>query len=69
MEHYWCAVEAAAASMGEDFAQCLPLMRQAVAQVEWAVALDDISICRSSRSSCPCRSGAVRCTCPRQWYG
>ena len=44
MEHCWCAVEAAAASMGEDFAQCLPLMRQAVAQVEWAVALDDMPL-------------------------
>ena len=34
-------MEAAVADMGEDFAQFLPFMRQAVAQVEWAVALDD----------------------------
>ena len=42
MERCWCAVEAAAANMGEDFSQFLPLMRQAIAQVEWAVAPDDM---------------------------
>jgi hypothetical protein len=41
MERCWCAVEAAAANMGEDFSQFLPLMRQAIAQVELAVAPDD----------------------------
>eukprot|EP00966_Prymnesium_polylepis_P040156 931604-Prymnesium_polylepis.1 len=28
--------------MGEDFSQFLPLMRQAIAQIEWAVAPDDM---------------------------
>eukprot|EP00966_Prymnesium_polylepis_P093424 2162382-Prymnesium_polylepis.1 len=42
MERCWCAVEAAVAKMGEDLFQFLPLMRQAVAQVEWAVVQDEM---------------------------
>eukprot|EP00966_Prymnesium_polylepis_P291460 6731927-Prymnesium_polylepis.1 len=43
MERCWCAVEAAAVnSMGENLSQFLPLMRQAIVQVEWAVAPDDM---------------------------
>ena len=42
VERCWCAVEAAVAEMGEDFSHVLPLMRQAVAQVEWAVVKDEV---------------------------
>ena len=42
MEDCWCAVEATASNMGQDFLQFLPLMCQAITQVEWAVAPNDV---------------------------
>ena len=61
MERCWCAVEAAAANMGEDFSQFLPLMRQAIAQVELAVAPDDTLL---ERLEPLFRSSTVRRTRP-----
>ena len=43
MDRCWCAVEAAIAGMGEEYLPFTPVVRQMVAQVEWAVQLGDVT--------------------------